>query len=32
LGIDDKGSPWDVERLFRATGPETTDLGLLLPG
>ena len=26
FGVDDKGSPWRVERLFRATGPETTNL------
>lgn len=26
LGVDDQGSPWRVERLFRATGPETTNL------
>jgi subtilisin family serine protease len=26
LGVDDRGGPWHVERLFRATGSEMTDL------
>lgn len=26
FGVDDQGSPWRVERLFRATGSETTNL------
>src|SRR5215207_2222578 len=26
LGLDDRGRPWHVERLFRSFGPETTDL------
>jgi subtilisin family serine protease len=26
LGVDDRGAPWRVERLFRATDPEATGL------